>query len=811
MSEEPLLAGRFESTGADSQVLMLVPALDRRSGDPVLIRVLRPRNESLRRQLVRECQLLSRLRHPGLARILDVIEEGDRIVLAIDPLHGRTLSDAAAAQPLPQDQVLQVLEQLATTLDFLHSQNPPIYLGRLEPGGIVLTPSDQVLIADVVSAQVEMVDHEKSEFWAPEVESQTPATLAQDLFSLGAVGWLLAAGGTPSRQPLADELPAAFRDLLKELVQPAPAQRPAFMRSVLARLQALRGKGPAAPIPVEEAPAASKGSLWDVLFTPLSWQRPAPRTRAVPEEEGEHARQARDQVPLLDLGEVKLDREVARILPEATARSISGVVVERTSDDELVLALKDPTFVHAYDYVRMGLGRSVQLRLCRAEPEMVDQALEYVYRSQVYAESVSWAEWLVRRSFHQLPLQVENPIADTSIWGEPLPNRVIDAVDTILKEALAVGASDIHFETFRRFMDVRYRIDGVLKRISSFSSEQASAMLKRIKVLANMDIAQERVPQGGRISVRVGELECDLRVSLVPVQGGESAVLRVLRKSAKNLTLTELGFPEALQETFQALLQQPYGMILVCGPTGSGKTTTLYSSLKLLARPDRKLLTVEDPVEYEMAGITQVQVDTSPREPERRVTFARVLREFLRQDPDVILVGEIRDPETAEVAVQAALTGHLLLSTLHANEALGVFARLREMGIEPFLIGTSLLGALAQRLARRICDQCREECEVPADLQQRMHEAGVAEPKAYHGRGCAACLGSGFRGRVGIYELIVVTPSVRRCILAGADETQLEAALQADGGYRRLYQHGLQLAAQGVVTLDEVVRVTRSS
>jgi len=298
----------------------------------------------------------------------------------------------------------------------------------------------------------------------------------------------------------------------------------------------------------------------------------------------------------------------------------------------------------------------------------------------------------------------------------------------------------------------------MLKRISSYPPEQASAMLKRIKVLANMDIAQERVPQGGRISVRVGDLECDLRVSVVPVQGGESAVLRLLRKNAEHLSLTQLGFPEDLQADFQALLQQPYGTILVCGPTGSGKTTTLYSCLKQLERPDRKLLTVEDPVEYEMAGVTQVQVDTSPREIEKRVTFARVLREFLRQDPDVILVGEIRDPETAEVAVQAALTGHLLLSTLHANDALGVFARLQEMGIEPFLIGTSLIGVVSQRLARRICQDCREPVEVPLPLQERMRGVG-----AFRGRGCPACLGSGYRGRVGLYEQGESCSCWRRC------------------------------------------------
>ena len=252
-------------------------------------------------------------------------------------------------------------------------------------------------------------------------------------------------------------------------------------------------------------------------------------------------------------------------------------------------------------------------------------------------------------------------------------------------------------------------------------------------------------------------------------------------------------------------------MLIVSGPTGSGKTTTLYSCLQVVERPDRKVLTVEDPVEYEIAGVTQVQVDTSPRDLEKRVTFARVLREFLRQDPDVILVGEIRDPETAEVAVQAALTGHLLLSTLHANDAVGVFPRLKEMGVESFLVGTALLGALAQRLARRICDSCRQEVDVPPALQERMRAAGIGEPRAFRGRGCPTCLGTGTRGRIGIYELVVVTALVRRCLLEGGGEAQLLAALEAEGGFRRLHEHGLLLASQGLVTLDEVLRVTRSA
>jgi len=760
---------------------------------------------------MRDARLLSRLRHAGLARILDVCEEDGKVLIILDPIRGRTLSVAAVGSTTPLPLLLQAMEQLAGTLEFLHGQDPPIYLGRLDPAGILLTPGDQVLIADVASDELEMLETRTSPYWAPEVEVGTPASAAQDLYSLGAIAWLLATGSPPGAGRMPDDLPASMVELIQHLLQVEPDHRPSSARQVLARLAAIRGEGAPIARKQEEGPSkapASKVTMWDVLFAPLGRTREQVQPKAIPDDDGEAARKAREQFSVLDLASVELEREVARILPETVARSIQGVVVARPAQDELVVALKDPTFVHAYDYVRLAVGHSFQVRLSRAQPEMVDQALEYVYRSEIYSESVSWAEWLVRRRYHLLPLVVENPIANTSMWGEPLPNRVIDAVDTILKEALAVGASDIHFETFRRWMDVRYRIDGVLKSISSYSTEQANAMVKRIKVLANMDIAQERVPQGGRISVRVGDLECDLRVSVVPVQGGESAVLRVLRKTAEQLTLTELGFPEDLQTAFGEVLQQPYGMILIAGPTGSGKTTTLYSALKILQRPDRKLLTVEDPIEYEMAGVTQVQVDTSPREVEKRVTFARVLREFLRQDPDVILVGEIRDPETADIAVQAALTGHLVLSTLHANDAPGVFARLHEMGVEPFLVGSALLAAVSQRLARRICPDCRQETQVPATMQERMRAAGIAGPRAYRGRGCPKCLGSGCRGRVGLYEMARVSTGVRRSILEGAGENELIEVLEAEGSFRRLHDHGLQMAAAGLVSLDEVLRVT---
>ncbi len=335
-------------------------------------------------------------------------------------------------------------------------------------------------------------------------------------------------------------------------------------------------------------------------------------------------------------------------------------------------------------------------------------------------------------------------------------------------------------------------------------------MVKRLKVMANMDIAQERVTQGGRISLKIGGQEFDLRVSVVPVPAGESIVMRILKKGAFNLTLSDLGFQHQTMTKFGTILSQPYGMILVCGPTGSGKSTTLYASLKQIQRPDRKLLTVEDPIEYQMPGICQVQVNMAPREEEKKVSFARVLREFLRQDPDVILVGEIRDTETAAIAVQAALTGHLLLSTIHTNDSVGIVARLMDMQVEPFLIGSTLLGGLAQRLARKICTQCREEIDVSDELREIFEKEGMlTPPRMFKGTGCKRCHGSGYRGRVGLYELMEVNQEVRALINRRALEEEIRRAVQATD-FRTLYYDGLEKVAQGAVSLEEVQRVCKT-
>lgn len=336
-----LLAGRFELDEESPRLLQLIPATDRQTGAPVLIRIQDARNPDSQRRLARVGRLLSRLRHPGLARILDVLEEGQRVIVVQESHPGRTLSEAAAGQALPIPLVQGALQQLAAALEFLHGQDPPLWIGRLDPSGILLTPGDRVLIADVVSDEDEAIEQVRTPYWAPEVEARAPATAAQDLYSLGALGWLLASGGPPRSLPLPQDCPPVLSELLEDLLQVDPGLRPASVRAVLARFET----PPARPEPVAAAtPAVARPSMWNLLFG----GSPRPATpSAVPEDEGEHARRARDHYSLLDLAEVELEREVARVLPEATARAIQGVVVARPQEHELVLALKDPTFVDA--------------------------------------------------------------------------------------------------------------------------------------------------------------------------------------------------------------------------------------------------------------------------------------------------------------------------------------------------------------------------------------------------------------------------------------------------------------------------------
>ncbi|MEH6782600.1 MAG: type II secretion system ATPase GspE [Alcanivorax jadensis] len=379
---------------------------------------------------------------------------------------------------------------------------------------------------------------------------------------------------------------------------------------------------------------------------------------------------------------------------------------------------------------------------------------------------------------------------------------IIRLINALLQEAIREDASDIHIETFERRLVVRMRVDGVLREILTPKRELAPLLVSRIKVMARLDIAEKRIPQDGRISLRIGGRDVDVRVSTMPSSNGERVVLRLLDKQAGRLQLSHLGMGDVCDQHMRELIHKPHGIILVTGPTGSGKTTTLYASLADLNDSTRNILTVEDPIEYQLEGIGQTQVNTKVD-----MTFARGLRAILRQDPDVVMVGEIRDLETAEIAVQASLTGHLVLSTLHTNTAVGAMTRLQDMGIEPFLLSSSLLGALAQRLVRVLCDDCKTPYQ-PSASELRM--IGLPDGESctlYHPNGCDACNQQGYRGRTGIYELVLIDETMRQLIHDQAGELALNRhARTLTSGIR---EDGWRKVLAGHTSVEEVLRVTR--
>jgi len=380
---------------------------------------------------------------------------------------------------------------------------------------------------------------------------------------------------------------------------------------------------------------------------------------------------------------------------------------------------------------------------------------------------------------------------------------VVRVVSLMINQAVADGASDIHIEPQKRNVQIRNRVDGILRDVMTAPKAVQAGLVSRVKIMANLDIAERRVPQDGRIHVTVDNREFDLRVSTLPTVFGEKVVMRVLDQSSTRLGLNKLGFGPVMQDTWQQMITKPYGMIVVCGPTGSGKTTTLYSTLHRLNTVDKNILSVEDPVEYQLARVNQVQVN-----PRAGVTFASALRSFLRQDPDIIMVGEIRDRETAEIAIQASLTGHLVLSTVHTNDAPSATTRLVDMGIEPFLISSSIIGVLAQRLVRTICRNCHEAYHPPVEA---LHRLGVdpnegEEVVFYRGKGCDRCKGSGYRGRLAVFELMTMTDSLREQVLRGASAAVIRTqAIQE--GMRTLRDDGVIKVLEGITTVDELLRV----
>jgi len=485
------------------------------------------------------------------------------------------------------------------------------------------------------------------------------------------------------------------------------------------------------------------------------------------------------------------ERVAARFIKESRALPI------REDDDQLVLAMADPLDEYVLSAFRMVTQRRVTPRLA------VPSELEVVYE-RLYGSG--------KTSMDQIVGEVET--RDGEVESEDLAQLkelaseapIIRLVSLVISHALEARASDIHIEPFENRLIVRYRVDGVMHEVESPPRRFSAAVISRIKIMASLDIAERRLPQDGRIKLRLQGKEIDLRVSTVPTMHGESVVMRILDKSGTALDFATLGFDSAVLERFQQVLMQPHGIVLVTGPTGSGKTTTLYTALDKLNKPDIKILTVEDPVEYQMEGINQIQV-----KPQIGLTFANALRSIVRQDPDVIMIGEIRDLETAQIAVQSALTGHMVLSTLHTNDAASTVNRLLDMGMDDYLLTSTVNGILAQRLVRTLCTHCRQPHEALPEVVQEMQLERYTQARPitlYRPVGCAECGGTGFSGRVSIVELLTMSDSIRGMVMrhVTAGEVRQQAILE---GMQTMYENGLCKAVAGVTTIEEVLRVTR--
>ncbi|MCQ4300576.1 type II secretion system ATPase GspE [Pseudomonas songnenensis] len=502
-------------------------------------------------------------------------------------------------------------------------------------------------------------------------------------------------------------------------------------------------------------------------------------------------------MPELDVNEVTslLEQPAQRRLPFAFARRHGVILLERGG--ELRLGLREGAALTAVQEAQRVVGMRLPMQwLAQAD---FDQAL-----GAAYQHDSSAAMLMVEGLGNDLDLaSLADQIQETEDLLEQEDDApIIRLINAILGEAIAENASDIHIETFEKRLVIRFRVDGILREVVQPKRELAALLVSRIKVMAKLDIAEKRIPQDGRISLRVGGREVDIRVSTLPSANGERVVLRLLDKQAGRLTLRHLGMNEQDRDHLEQAVKKPHGIILVTGPTGSGKTTTLYAALTTLNDRTRNILTVEDPIEYHLEGIGQTQVNTKVD-----MTFARGLRAILRQDPDVVMVGEIRDQETADMAVQASLTGHLVLSTLHTNSAIGAVTRLVDMGVEPFLISSSLLGVLAQRLVRVLCNDCKRAYVADAAECALLGVSPAEAPTLYHAEGCEQCRGLGYRGRTGIYELVLFDDALRTMVHTRASEQDMLRHARVLGPSIR--DDGLRKVREGVTTIEEVLRVTR--
>jgi type IV pilus assembly protein PilB len=506
-------------------------------------------------------------------------------------------------------------------------------------------------------------------------------------------------------------------------------------------------------------------------------------------------------VPSINLSHFEIDSGVIKLIPGEIAQKHMVVPINRTGS-VLTVAMADPSNIFTIDDIKFMTGFKVE-PVVAAESSIKNAINKYYDSAGVVQEIMKGYD---DHDVSQVAdAEEEINAAELEKATEDAP--VVKLVNLILTDAIKKGASDIHVEPYEKSFRVRYRIDGVMYEVMQPPMKLRAAITSRLKIMSQLDIAERRLPQDGRIKIKMGQREMDFRVSTLPTIFGEKVVLRLLDKSNLQLDMSRLGFDPKAREDFEKAILAPYGMVLVTGPTGSGKTTTLYSALNRLNTNETNIMTAEDPVEYNLPGINQVQMKA-----EIGLNFSAALRAFLRQDPDIIMVGEIRDYETAEIGIKAALTGHLVLSTLHTNDAPSTVSRLLNMGVEPFLVAASTNLIMAQRLCRKICAACKEELALPrgalVDLGFSAEEAKAI--KSFKGKGCMACSETGYKGRIAIYEVMLINEQIKDGVLQGASVAELREFGRANG-MKTLREAGLQKIREGVTTIQEIMRVTSGS
>lgn len=525
----------------------------------------------------------------------------------------------------------------------------------------------------------------------------------------------------------------------------------------------------------------------EVKRTGMKLEKALEKLGFITQEDIARARADASGVPYMNLADYVIDASLTKLIPETVANKYKAVPLFKILDT-LTIAMVDPKDIEALDNIRRIA------KVNNVDPVLVSaRSIEQVLNTY-YGEGNS-VEEIVRAIENKKGFAEKSSLIEIA---EEAP--VIKLVNVLINNAVKNRASDIHIEPEAQVLRIRYRIDGILHEEYSLPKKLQNAVISRIKILSDIDIAESRRPQDGKIGMKLENKDLDIRVSTFPTVHGENVVMRLLDRSSVLFGLKDLGFTRESLEVFSKMIQQPNGIILVTGPTGSGKTTTLYSALSTISTMEKNIITIEDPVEYELPLVRQTQVNTKAE-----VTFANGLRSILRQDPDVIMVGEIRDKETAEIAIQASLTGHLVFSTLHTNDAASSLTRLIDMGLEPFLISSSLILIVAQRLVRQICPKCKEEHSPSAAA---LKDLGLdINTRLFHGKGCSACKNTGFTGRIGIFEILVVNETIRKMV-EEKDSADVIRKKAIESGMRTLREDGLEKAKQGLTTAEEILRVT---